>query len=150
MENEKTIDVLNKLVQINNDRIEGYSSASKETDELSLKSFFELLKHTSLNCKKELSAEIEKLGGTPTDKTKTAGKFFRVWMDVKAVLTCNNTDDIISSCEFGELHATETYVEVLFEDIEYLTTNLVSIIKQQLTLLNYDKLKLKAMNNMAY
>ena len=33
MENEKTIGALNKLIEINNDRIEGYETASKETKE---------------------------------------------------------------------------------------------------------------------
>ncbi len=37
MENEKTIAVLNTLVQINNDRTEGYETALKETDESELK-----------------------------------------------------------------------------------------------------------------
>lgn len=33
METAKTIDVLNELITINNDRIEGYQTASNETDE---------------------------------------------------------------------------------------------------------------------
>ena len=33
MKNEKTIEVLNKLIIINNDRIEGYETAAKETEE---------------------------------------------------------------------------------------------------------------------
>jgi hypothetical protein len=32
MEKEKTIEVLNSLITISNDRIEGYETASKETD----------------------------------------------------------------------------------------------------------------------
>ena len=33
MKEEKTIEVLNTLITINNDRIEGYETAAKETDE---------------------------------------------------------------------------------------------------------------------
>ena len=40
MENEKTIAVLNTLITINNDRIEGYETASKETEEQDLKALF--------------------------------------------------------------------------------------------------------------
>ena len=36
MENEKTIEALNTLITINNDRIEGYETAAKETEEQDL------------------------------------------------------------------------------------------------------------------
>ena len=39
--NEKIVDSLNELIQINNDRIEGYERASKETNETDLKLLFE-------------------------------------------------------------------------------------------------------------
>ena len=37
MKTEKTIDVLNSLIEINNDRIYGYETASKEVEETDLK-----------------------------------------------------------------------------------------------------------------
>ena len=40
MDNKKSIDVLNTLIEINNDRIEGYETASKETDEPDLIKLF--------------------------------------------------------------------------------------------------------------
>jgi hypothetical protein len=43
MEKEKTIEVLNTLITINNDRIEGYDTAAKETDEYDLKNLFSQL-----------------------------------------------------------------------------------------------------------
>ena len=39
MNTEKSIEILNSLIQINNDRIQGYETASKETEEVDLKSF---------------------------------------------------------------------------------------------------------------
>ena len=75
MKNEKTIEVLNILVQINNDHIDGYETASKETEEQDLKNFFGQLSKTSQNCKQEPTGEINKLGGTAIDGTKTTGKF---------------------------------------------------------------------------
>ena len=47
MENEQTIDALNKLVQINNERVEGYQTAKKETEEDDLKKMFVLFAQTS-------------------------------------------------------------------------------------------------------
>ena len=39
MENQKSIAVLNTLIILNNDRIEGYETAIKETNEEALKSY---------------------------------------------------------------------------------------------------------------
>lgn len=147
MENEKTIDVLNTLIQINNDRIEGYETATKETEEQDLKSLFGELTQTSLQCNNELSHEVTKLGGTPTDSTKTTGKFFRVYMDVKAALTGKDRKAILNSCEYGEDVALETYEKVLSDDAEDLTAELKGIIKTQHTLLKADHDKVKFMKD---
>ena len=40
MKTEKSINVLNKLVEINNDRTEGYKTALKEAHEADLKKMF--------------------------------------------------------------------------------------------------------------
>src|SRR5690349_19819739 len=108
MDNEKSIDVLNMLIQINNDRIEGYQTASKETEERDLQSLFSDLIETSETCRAELTEEVERLGGTPAEGTKTSGKFFRAWMDVKAAITGKDRKAILSSCEFGEDAAVDT------------------------------------------
>ncbi len=147
MENEKTIDVLNTLITINNDRIEGYETAANETEEQDLKMFFRELKQTSLHCNKELSAEVTKLGGTASEGTKTTGKFFRVWMDVKAALTGKDRKAILNSCEYGEDVAKETYEEALKNDAEHLSADQQAMIKAQHTLLVADHDKVKSMLN---
>src|SRR6187549_2499686 len=98
MEDKKAIDVLNKLIEINNDRIEGYQTASKETKEADLQSLFADRIATSEQCKDELEEEVRSLDGEPTDGTKVSGKFFRVWMDMKAALTGKNRKLILESC----------------------------------------------------
>ena len=147
MNNEKTIEVLNTLVQINNDRIEGYETASKETEEQDLKSFFGQLTKTSQSCRQELTGEITKLGGTATEGTKTTGKFFRVWMDVKAALTGKDRKAILNSCEYGEDVAKGTYEKVLENDSEHLTAEQQDMIKAQHTLLKADHDKVKSMRD---
>ncbi|MBW8332926.1 MAG: PA2169 family four-helix-bundle protein [Prolixibacteraceae bacterium] len=143
MEVEKTIDVLNTLVEINNDRIEGYVTASKETEEHDLKSLFAELALTSKYNKQELANEIVMLGGQPTEDTKVTGKFFRVWMDVKAAITGKDRKAILSSCEFGEDHALDTYEKVLKDDVEYLSLGQLSLIQAQHTLLKTDHNRVK-------
>lgn len=147
MENEKTIEALNTLITINNDRIEGYETAAKETEEQDLKTFFSDLRQTSLHCNKELSAEVTKLGGTAAEGTKTTGKFFRVWMDVKAALTGKDRKTILSSCEYGEDVAKKTYQDTLTNHAENLSPKLQTIIKSQFALLAIDHNRVKTMRD---
>jgi len=147
MNNEKTVDALNKLVEINNDRIEGYETASKATGEPDLQSLFDRLAKASHKCRQELAAEIISLGGTPTDGTKNTGKLFRAWMDVKAALTGKDRKAILSSCEFGEDNALQTYENVLKNDREHLNARLVSMINGQMSLLRQDHDRVKSLRD---
>jgi uncharacterized protein (TIGR02284 family) len=114
--NEKIVDLLNQLVQINNDRIEGYERAAKETTDLELKSLFTSMASNSRLLKSELSSEVTNRGEKPTESTTNSGKVFRVWMDFKASLTGKDQKAILNSCEFGEDSALETYDSVLKSD----------------------------------
>lgn len=142
MNTEKSIDILNSLIQINNDRIEGYETASKEADETDLKTLFSHFTETSLKCKAELSAEVKRLGGEPTEGTTTSGKFYRVWMDIKSAVTGSDRKAIINSCEYGEEVAVETYNDALSHS-EDLTAEQLMMVKEQHAAIkaNYEKVK---------
>lgn len=147
MEKEKSVDALNRLVVINNDRIEGYETALKETDENDLKTTFNEFLSTSRKCKQELVAEISKLGGEVETGTKTSGKFFRAWMDVKAALTARDRKAILSSCEFGEDNAKATYENVLTDEVENLSSDQTSMIRNQFNLIKADHDRVKSMRD---
>lgn len=131
MENQKTVDSLNKLIEINNDRVDGYDTASKETDSVALKSLFSGLSATSSSNLSELKAEVNRLGGTAEEGTRVTGKFFRAWMDLKAAFTGNDTHAILSSCEFGEDTALDVYEEVLDNGNDLTVEQRAMIIRQQ-------------------
>lgn len=142
MKTEKAIDVLNSLIEINNDRIYGYETASKEVEGTDLKMMFSLSTETSIKCKAQLVAEVQGLGGKKTESTTTSGKFFRLWMDIKASVSGKDRKVILDSCVFGENAAIETYEEAL-KEVENLTLNQLTIIQEQLILIkaDYDKVK---------
>jgi len=144
MEIEKTIEVLNTLVEINNDRIEGYEKASSETEEIDLKTLFVELVYTSNKCISELSAEIYKLGGKPTEGTKVSGKFFRMWMDVKTALTGKDRKAILDLCEYGEDSAIDTYENVIKNDFEHLSVDQQSLVYAQKAMLSSDRNLIKS------
>lgn len=113
--NERTVEILNDLILINNDRIAGYERAMQETDalDIDLKGTFESLKQDSEHYRKQLADQVTALGGTPDDGTTTAGKIYRLWMDVKGVFTGNDRKSILESCERGEDAAQQAYRDAL-------------------------------------
>lgn len=147
MEKEKSIEVLNTLITINNDRIEGYETASKETEEQDLKTLFTQFIQTSQKCKQELVTEVSKSGGTPAEGTKNSGKFFRMWMDVKAALTGKDRKAILSSCEYGEDTALDTYDNALKDNLSDLTPDQQKMINSQYALIKADHDKVKSMRD---
>ncbi len=147
MENEKKIDLFNTLIQINNDRFEGYETAFKETEEQDLKTLFSQFMLTSQKCKQELVNEVIRLGGVPTESTRMTGKFFRVWMDVKAFITRKDRKSILSSCAFGENVALETYQNVLNDNLEHLLFDQQTMINAQRALIKADYDTVKSMHD---
>lgn len=147
METAKTIDVLNELITINNDRIEGYQTASDETEEQDLKALFSQFISTSQKCKRELVSEVNRLGGEVADGTKTSGKFFRLWMDAKAALTGKDRKVILDSCEFGEDVAKGTYEKVLKDNLAELTSEQQTMLRTQHSVIKTDHDKVKSMRD---
>lgn len=147
MNTEKSIEILNSLIQINNDRIQGYETASKEADETDLKTLFSHFTETSLKCKADLVAEVKRLGGTPTEGTTTSGKLFRVWMDIKSAMTGSDRKAIIDSCAYGEEAALETYDDALTH-AEDLSSEQLMMIKEQQAAIKANNQKVKDLSNL--
>jgi uncharacterized protein (TIGR02284 family) len=141
--NEQKIDVLNTLIVINNDRIEGYKTANEEAQETDLKMLFSDLRQTSIECRKELVDEVTRLGGTPDEGTRVTGKFFRVWMDVKAAFTGNDRKAILDSCEYGEDAILQTYKKVLIQDHQDISSVEQDMLNKHYALLKADHDKVK-------
>ena len=145
---EKLISQLNSLVEINNDRIQGYERAIAETDDEDLTYLFTNMAAHSKSYKSDLSREVSSLGGEPTEGTKNSGKIFRAWMDIKAALTGKNRKEILSSCEFGEDAALDTYKDVLADDDGVLTDDLKKLIQMQKQEIQLDHDRVKALRDL--
>ncbi len=116
--NEKVAGVLNDLVAINNDRIDGYERALKDLKEEDedLKPLFLSLIDESRQAKMELGSEIETLKSDIETGTTGSGKVYRSWMALKAVFTGHTRHAILESCEYGEDAAQKAYQEALEEE----------------------------------
>ena len=142
--NEKTSEVLNDLIQINNDRIEGYEKASKETapEDADLRTLFESMAAESRSYVTDLTKHVAISGNEPADGTTVKGKIYRAWMDVKATFSGKNRKAILASCEYGEDAAQKAYDEALATDAE-LPTEIRQLITDQKSSLrkSHDKIK---------
>ncbi|NTW24876.1 MAG: PA2169 family four-helix-bundle protein, partial [Lentimicrobium sp.] len=141
MGNTNTITVLNKLVELHNDRIEGYETSLKVTDEPDLKTLFAQLVHIRTKCRHELSLEIDRLGGIPKEVISISDRFLRTWMDVSDFLAGKDHKNLLDTCEFGEDEAVCYYKAVLDNDSGYLNLEQKSMIHSQYALIKtgYDK-----------
>jgi len=144
MEKEKTIDILNSLVEINHDRIEGYKTAMEETkDDEELKASFSQFQQTSFSCNAALVAEVKELGGSAEEGTKNTGKIHRVWLDFKAIVSGHSRKSILSSCEFGDEAAMTIYKDALEDEKEHLSAEQQTLLQSQLALITSDYNKVK-------
>ena len=141
--NSVNAEILNDLIQINNDRIEGYEKAIKELEpeDSDLKALFVKMIGESHKHKMALATEVQALGSDAETGTTGSGKIYRAWMDVKAVFTGHDRKTILNNCEFGEDAAQKAYKTAL-ED-EDLSANLREIISEQKTQLraSHDQIK---------
>lgn len=117
---EKAAEIVNDLVKINNDRIEGYDRAINEAkdSDTDLKATFEGMKSESEQFRQELSGIARQLGAEPASGTRTDGKIYRAWMDVKATFTGGSRKAVLENCEFGEDAAQRAYRTALSQENE--------------------------------
>ena len=113
--NERAIEVLNDLIRINNDRVEGYEKAVNKTNDVDvdLRSIFNRMAEESRKYAGELTAQVRRLGGDPASGTTSSGKIYRAWMDVKSGLSSSERKSVLEECEYGEDAAQKAYEKAL-------------------------------------
>jgi uncharacterized protein (TIGR02284 family) len=137
-------EILNDLIKINYDRIEGYRKAAEESKEFDVE-LHPLFREMADESRLHVSAltEYVRSMGVETEKgSTTMGKIYRAWMDVKATFTGKDTKSIIASCEFGEDQAQIAYEEALASEAEMDAATRQLITSQKETLKrSHDKIK---------
>ena len=133
---EKTHELLNELIKINNDRIVGYETAIKETKDVDadLRKIFLSMIEESRSHAAELKIHQYSDKDDVTTETTNHGKIYRAWMEVKTALTGSSRESVLSVCERGEDAALNAYDEAL--ETDDLEPSVREILEKQ-----YDKLK---------
>ncbi len=128
----ETTEVLNDLIKINNDRVEGYQRALEETKDkdADLRAMFSKMADQSMKYVNELTQTVAQTGEEATTNTTLSGKVYRAWMDVKAAVSGKSRTSILENCEFGEDAAQKAYESALESDA-YMSTEIRQMISNQ-------------------
>ena len=119
MKNKETIEILNDLLVINNDRVEGYEKAVKELDaeNAELRVIFSNNAEQSKMFSSILQQTVKELGGDPDTGTTNRGKVYRLWMDIRSTISTDKAVSVLSLCEYGEDAAQKAYEKAMEEDV---------------------------------
>lgn len=146
MENNKaTIETLNDLIQINNDRIKGYENAVKETEDAELVTVFNNKILESQQFRSTLTEEVQVLGADGDTGTSVSGTIHRTWLELKAKFTGHSSHSILEDCEFGEDAIKKAYQSALEE--EHLPAYLRDILNDQKLILDQSHDEIKALRD---
>ena len=144
---KETIEVLNDLIQINNDRITGYERAIRETkaEDDDLKILYATMIAESHRNKIALATEVQALGAEVEQGTTTSGKIYRAWMEVRAIFTGNNRHTILANCEAIEDATKKAYHSAL--EHEALPAYIRDLLVQQEETLRSNHEEIKALRD---
>lgn len=139
----QTADVLEDLIKINNDRIEGYEKALKDLkpEDADLRILFLRAIDQSRTIRSALGRELETLGSDIPTGTSASGSIHRAWLELKATFTGHGRHAILASCEFGEDAIQKAYESALSSEHlpEYLSRTVLEE-KQELKTI-HDEIK---------
>lgn len=129
---DKSVEVLNDLIEINNDRMAGFAQAAKELSEkdLDLRTLFMELRTDSRENVHELGRSIHKCGGAVEMAMSGRGALHRMWLDLKSTVTGSDRKSILRECERGEDAIKKAYETALLPE-SGLKPEYVEIVKRQ-------------------
>lgn len=115
---ETTVNVLNDLIEINNDRADGFDRAAADLKEenVDLKAIFSQMSSGSRKNVTELAGLVGKNGDAPDTGNTILGTLHRAWIDIKATFGGDDRHSILAECERGEDAIKKAYKDALQEN----------------------------------
>lgn len=100
---------LNRLVEVCLDGDLGYRTAARHLHSSRLRTIFTDYAIRRSQFAEELRAEVERLGGSPTDTGSAAATLHRGWIALKSTVSGGDAGAIVAACESGEEAALTSY-----------------------------------------
>ncbi|GAA5087400.1 PA2169 family four-helix-bundle protein [Chryseobacterium ginsengisoli] len=133
MKNQEEVSVLNDLLHITNDRIQGFSKVEGKIWEKypDVKDDYDRMITQSKIMKNELIDLIQENGEKASDTSSVAGALHRTWIDIKNSFTIGNTEEsTLENVIFGENAAIDAYQNAI--DTGNLSENSLDIVSEHL------------------
>jgi uncharacterized protein (TIGR02284 family) len=128
MDNNKTLSVLEDLIETCKDGQKGYQDAAQHVKRSDLKTYFNEQSLERARFAEELRQELTRLGeGDKKPSGSVSGAIHRAWIDTKVALG-GGDKTILESVEAGEDRAKESYQKALTET---LPGNIAEIVRKQ-------------------
>jgi uncharacterized protein (TIGR02284 family) len=145
---DKSIEVLNDLIEINNDRVAGFEKAAKDLEEpnMDLKAIFQKLAGESRKNAAALTEAVNQNGGEAETGSSTSGAIHRAWIDVKATFGGHDRKSILEECERCEDAIKKAYASALQSD-NNLNAHMVKLIMLQKTGIDAGHDQIKALRD---
>lgn len=124
--NDKTISVLQDLVEINKDGQHGFSTAAEDSKDAELARVFTEFSTQRATFQAELQDRILSLGGNADKSGSVGGSLHRGWIDLKSAISSNEPHSVLSECERGEDAAVKAYREALEENVDAISRGVIS------------------------
>ncbi len=111
---EKSVEILNGLIEINNDRVAGFEKviADINDENIDLKELFQGYAAQSRKNGQELAAVVGNYGEVETG-TSASGTLHRAWIDVKSIFGGSDRASILTEAERGEDAIKKAYSNAL-------------------------------------
>lgn len=123
---EKSIKVLNDLIEICKDGQHGFQTAAEDAKDAHLAHTFRQYAGQRATYIRELQERVRALGGDPDKHGSVSGSLHRGWIDLKAAISSNEPHAVLAECERGEDAAVEAYRDARAEeDLDLETRRLI-------------------------
>ena len=140
---ERSIGVLNHLIEINYDGREGYRTAAEAIDNEEYQALFEEYAEQRAHFISELNALVNRFGSQPVDEGNLSGLFHRAWIDIKAAVTAGDPGAIMAECDRSEETALQAYQEAMAADM---TEEAKEVVRRQMSAVRLAHERVHALN----
>jgi uncharacterized protein (TIGR02284 family) len=124
--NEKTISILQDLIETNRDGQHGFATAAEDSKDSELSRVFTEFSTQRTTFLAELQDRVRSLGGDAEKSGSVSGSVHRGWIDLKAAISSNEPHAVLAEAERGEDSAVKSYREALEENLDPVSRGIVS------------------------
>lgn len=114
--NPTLADTLNELTLFINDRMEGYRTAAHGAKDAENQAYYQHLVQQSEQFMRELNDLVIAAGGADERSATLKGRFYRGFLDARALATARSEQSILDANIYGEEWALKAYREALETD----------------------------------